>query len=148
MNKKIIFILAIIFIITFILFWKFKMPTNDGKFNTEFKVYELPNIKMLSPESNLIFLDDIDGTGKVELKVKEGFEYSFNKAGEHTIKVLELTYDYIMISVEGLAPTKNTGGFSLIEKYDKIKIEKNTGVCLNIQATDLYDGSVYFFYVN
>ena len=43
---------------------------------------------------------------------------------------------------------KKADGFSLITKYDKIKILKNTGVCLNVQATDLYDGSVYFFYVN
>ena len=56
--------------------------------------------------------------------------------------------DYITISIDGLAPTKEIGGFSLIDKYDKVTIKKNTGICLNVQATDLTNGSVYFFYVN
>ena len=54
---------------------------------------------------------------------------------------------YITISINGLAPTKESGGFSLIDKYDKVTIKKNTGICLNVQATDLANGSVYFFYV-
>lgn len=56
-----------------------------------------------------------------------------------------LTDDYITIYIDGLAPSKETGGFSLIDKYDKITIKKNTGVSLNVQATDLHDGAVYFF---
>lgn len=112
-----------------------------------FKSYSLSNINITNSNANLIFLDDIDVTGQEELNVSLGSTYSFKKYGNHTIKVLELNDDYITISIDGLAPTKEKGGFSLIDKYDKVTIKKNTGICLNVQATDLANGSVYFFYV-
>ena len=152
MNKKIIISFVIIIIIILLFLGMYKVitnkPNNDGNLDSEFETYSLTtDIKTLNPESNLLFLDDLDGSGQVELKAKNGFKYSFNKAGVHTIEVLELTDDYITLGIEGLAPTKKSGGFSLTEKYDKVTIEKNTGICLNVQATDLYDGAVYFFYI-
>ena len=164
MNKKLILIFAIIIAIICIIFGIYKLlnnkESNETPLNTVnqkaetvesnngFKAFSLNNINISDNNANLIFLDNLDGKGQEELKASVGFSYSFNKYGEHTIKVLELTNDYITISISGLAPSKDSGGFSLVEKYDKITIQKNTGICLNVQATDLIDGSVYFFYVN
>ena len=159
-NKTIVIILALIFITMIIfginkLFNKKEQKENTSKptietitSDNDFKVYSLSNINITNPNANLIFLDNINGTGQKELSVSIGSTYSFEKYGDHTIKVLELNDDYITISINGLAPIKETGGFSLIDKYDKVTIKKNTGICLNVQATDLKNGSVYFFYVN
>ena len=165
MYKKPILIFATIIVIIFIIFCIYKLLNNKESNETQlnnvnnkvetitsnngFMTYSLNNIKISDTNANLIFLDDLDGKDQDELKASVGFSYSFNKFGEHTIKVLELTNDYITISIDsGLAPTKESGGFSLIDKYDKVTIQKNTGICLNVQATDLIDGSVFFFYVN
>lgn len=165
MYKKLIFIFAIIIVFIFIVFGIYKLLNNKERnetplnsvnnkvetvtSNNGFKAYSLNNINISDANANLIFLDDLDGKGQDELNASVGFSYSFNKFGEHTIKVLELTNDYITISIDSrLAPTKENGGFSLVDKYDKVTIQKNTGICLNVQATDLINGSVYFFYVN
>lgn len=160
-SKTIVVIITLIFIVITILginkiFNKEeqKEPISKPKIETipsdnGFKAYSLNNINITNPNANLIFLDNIDGTGQKELSVSIDSTYSFEKHGEnYTIKVLKLNDDYITISIEGLAPTKETGGFSLIEHYNTVTIKKNTGICLNVQATDLYDGSVYFFYIN
>ena len=165
MYKKIILIFVIIIVIVLIILGIYNLPNNKESnktplnnvnnkvetvtSNNGFAAYSLNNINISDANANLIFLDDLDGKGQDELKASVGFSYSFNKHGKHTIKVLELTNDYITISLDhGLAPTKESDGFSLITKYDKVTIQKNTGICLNIQATDLIDGSIYFFYVN
>ena len=159
-NKTIIAILILIFVAIIIfginkLFNKDKQKeiTSEPTIETitsdnGFKAYSLSNITITNPNANLIFLDDIDGTGQEELNVSLGSTYTFKKYGDHTIKVLELNDDFITISIKGLAPTKESGGFSLTDKYDKVTIKKNTGICLNVKATDLANGSVYFFYVN
>lgn len=159
-NKTIVGILTLIFIVIIFLGIKqlynkkdSKEPISKPKIKTVlsdngFRTYSLSNINISNPNANLIFIDDIDGTGQEELNVNLGSTFSFEKEGEHTIKVLELNDDYITISIKGLAPTKESGGFSLNDKYDKVTIKKNTGICLNVQATDLINGSVYFFYVN
>lgn len=159
-NKAIVVILTLIFIVIIIVGINqlhnkkdSKEPISKPKIETVpsdngFRAYSLSNINITNPNANLIFLDDIDGKGQEELNVSVGSTYSFEKYGKNTIKVLELNDDYITISIDGLAPTKETGGFSLIDKYDKVTIKKNTGICLNVQATDLINGSVYFFYVN
>ena len=158
-NKTIIIILALVFVAIIILginklFNKEKQkeptskPTIETTGNNGFKAYPLSDITITNPNANLIFLDDIDGTGQEELNVSLGSTYSFKKYGDHTIKVLELNDDFITISIKGLAPTKESGGFSLTDKYDKVTIKKNTGICLNVKATDLTNGAVYFFYVN
>ena len=36
----------------------------------------------------------------------------------------------------------------MTKKYKNVTIKKNTGLQLNIQATDLYKGYIYFFYVS
>ena len=158
-NKAIVVILTLIFIVIIIVGINqlhnkkdSKEPISKPKIETVpsdngFISYSLSNINITNSNANLIFLDDIDGTGQEELNVSLGSTYSFKKYGNHTIKVLELNDDYITISIDGLTPTKETGGFSLIDKYDKVTIKKNTGICLNVQATDLANGSVYFFYV-
>ena len=165
MYKKLILIFAIIIAIIFIIFGIYKLlnnkesnetPSNNVNNKVEtvasnngFSAYSLNNINISDANANLIFLDDLDGKGQDELKASVGFSYSFNKFGEHTIKVLELTNDYITISIDSrLAPSKESGGFSLVDNYDKVTIQKNTGIRLNVQVTDLIDGSVYFFYVN
>ena len=116
--------------------------------DTGFKTFTANSINITNPNANFIFLNDLNGTSQDELTVTEGYIYSFKKFGEHKIEILELTDDYMTISIKGLAPTKETGGFSLIGDYDKVTIEKNTGICLNVQATDIPNGSVYLFYVN
>ena len=159
-NKTIVVILTLIFIVIMIFGIKQLYNKDDSKepiskptietitSDNGFKAYSISNINVTNPNANLIFLDNIDGAGQEELNVSLGSTYSFEKYGKNTIKVLELNDDYITISIDGLAPTKETGGFSLIDKYDKVTIKKNTGICLNVQATDLINGSVYFFYVN
>ena len=52
------------------------IPSDNG-----FKTYSLKNINMANPNANLIFLDNIDGTGKEELNVSLGSTYSFEKYG-------------------------------------------------------------------
>lgn len=161
MNKKIAIIIVTIIVIILIIFWIAKIFNSNEKelpkvynkletveSDTEFAAYSLNNINISNSNANLIFLNNINGKDQEELIVNEGSTYSFNKHGTHTIEVLELTDDYITISINGLAPRKKTGGFSLIDNYDKITIKRNTGICLNVQATDLLDGAVYFFYVN
>lgn len=160
MNKKYIIIPIIIIVIILIIVGMIKIFNSDKEIeekitkvetvesDNEFKAYSLNNVNISNPSANLIFLDDVDGTGQDELNVKIGDVYSFNKYGEHSIEVLELTDEYMTISINGLAPTKKTGGFSLIDHYDEVTIKRNTGICLNVQATDLPDGSVYFFFVN
>ena len=159
-NKTIVVILILIFIAIIIIAINKLYNKKDSKESTPkptietitsdngFKTYSLNNINITNPNANLIFLDNLDGTGQNELSVSIGSTYSFEKYGDHTIKVLELNNDYITISINGLAPTKESGGFSLIEHYNTVTIKKNTGICLNVQATDLSNGSVYFFYVN
>ena len=36
----------------------------------------------------------------------------------------------------------------MLESYDKVIIKNNTGKSLNAKVMDVYDVSVYFFYVN
>ena len=160
MNKKRVIIVITIIVILLIILGIIKIFNKNEKKNDEtnkietvisdngFEAYSISNIHITNSNANLIFLDDIDGKGQDELIVREGDIYTFNKYGERKIQVLELTDDYITISIDGLAPTKESGGHSLIDKYDKVTIKKNTGICLNVQATDLLNGSVYLFYVN
>lgn len=154
-NIRIITSIAIIFIFVFGIFYSIRIFNSNNKLNKtnlfnneEFEIYSLNNITINDSNANLIFLDDLNSLEQKELSVKVGDAYTFNKYGDHTIKVLELTNEFIIISIEGLAPTKKTGGFSLNEEYNKVKILKNTGICLNVQGTDFYDGDVYLFYIN
>ena len=148
MNKKYFIIISSIIVVTLIIIATSKIlnKNEEIELNNEFKYYSINDIDITSSNCNLIFLDELDGTGKEELKVKVGDVYSFNKYSEHTITVLKITNDYIKISIKGLAPSKLNGGFSLNQEYENVIIKKGTGICLNIQATDLIDGSVYFFF--
>lgn len=115
-SKYFIIIATVIITITvgFILTFNHYKKTNTIKpdtYNSEFEIYSLNDINISNSNTNLIFLDDLDGTQQEELIVKTGDSYSFNKFGEHTIKVLELTDNFITISIDGLAPTKKSGRF-------------------------------------
>ena len=149
MNKKYFVIIGIIIVVIIIIVFTYQILNKEEKIelNDEFKYYSINDINITSSNCNFIFLDELDGLGKEELKVKVGDVYSFNKYGKHTIKVLKLTDDYITLSIKGLAPSKLAGGFSLFQDYEEVTINKGSGICLNVQATDLIDGSVYFFFV-
>lgn len=115
--------------------------------DNEFRVYSLDKSKIKDTKANLIFMKDIDGSGQEERVVKKGDKYSFKIHGnDYEVEILKITDEYMTISIEGLAPTKQNGSFSLIKDYDKITIKRNTGVSLNAQATDLIDGEVYIYY--
>ena len=162
MNKKLVVILLLVIIfIALVGFIIFKMVSTPEKKSTPekqietvdsdngFIAYSLSNITVSDPKANLIFIDELGEEGQQEFKTNLGYLYNFNKYGEHTIKVLELTEDYITLSLsKGLAPTKDVGGFSMTESYDKVTIKKNTGICLNVQKEDLKDGYIHIFYVN
>lgn len=172
MNKKSILIFSAIILICLTIFSVYKIlnigevpdPTEKTenevkrptvkteKSDNGFTAYSLSNIDITDPSANLIFLKNFDGTDKEELHVNVGSLYYFKNISNESkkIEVLELTDDYMTISIpKGFAPTKESGGFSLVDDYDKITIRKNTGICLNYQITDiLYGNSHYFFYVN
>lgn len=115
--------------------------------DNDFRVYSLDKSKIKDTKANLIFMKDIDGSGQEERIVKKGDKYSFKIHGnDYEVEILKITDEYMTISIEGLAPTKQNGSFSLIKDYDKITIKRNTGVSLNAQATDLIDGEVYIYY--
>ncbi len=155
MNKKnVIIIIVIIIVVALAILGVIKLFSSKTKDSeSDIKVYPLSDINISDSSANLIFAKNIDSTNQQEeLHVSEGFEYIFNSAGsQHSVKVVELTDDYITLSLnskEGLAPTMNSGGFGLIDRYDELTIKKNTGIHLNVQVTDNFDGGVYFFYVS
>lgn len=116
-NKYFIIVATVVIIIVVGFIFIFNKDKEQDIYNNEFEIYSLKDINISNSNANLIFLDELDGTPQEELIVKTGDSYSFNKFGEHTIKVLKLTDDFITISIDGLAPTKKNGRF---QSYYKI----------------------------
>ena len=112
-----------------------------------FLIYSTDYVEYNEKKNNVVIWYGKDGTVKTEHKVKKGSKKNINKFGFHDVKVEDITDNSITISMEGLAPTKKNGTFDMLKKYTSVTINKNTGIRLNVQATDLYDGYVYFFYV-
>ena len=149
MNKKALVVISVIVAIViatvvFLITRKDTQPVNG----TEFKIYSIDKIQLKDSSANLILLDSLNGGEQTELHLKENDTYTISEDLK-PIKVLKLTNDYITISIAGLglAPTKQDGTISLLDSYKEITINKNTGVHLNVQATDTSEGFYVFYNV-
>ena len=112
-----------------------------------FQIFSTDYVKVDNKNTNIVIWYGKKGDIKTEHSVKKDSVVTINKFGFHDVKVKKITDNNITISMSGLAPTKKNGTFSMTDKYDNITIDKNTGIKLNIQATDLYEGFVYLFYI-
>lgn len=151
-NKKVLFLVIISIIIigigVFLIFYDSDEKVQKLSVDDKYLLYELKNMKdKKKKDNNVVIWYEETGTIREEHKVKEGSTLKINKFGTHNIKITKVTKDKITISLEGLAPSKKDGTFSLTDKYENVVINKEQGLQLNVQATDLYQGYIYFFYV-
>ena len=150
-NKKIIVlvIFSILIIVSGILLTFLNGKESIKKLGSKnnYLVYKLENAKKEKKSNNIIVWYNDDGTIKEEFKGKNGTTLKINKFGLHNVTIKKISNDSITISLDGLAPTKKNGTFSLTDKYEDIIVNKNEGLKLNVQATDLYKGYIYFFYM-
>lgn len=112
----------------------------------EFKLYSVESTYTESENINLIMHGNYVEN---EMKAAEGDFFTMNTGVSiHEFTVKEVTADHITLAIEGLAPEKVDGTFSLLDTYDTITIKKNTGVRLFEQATDVTgDTGIYLYYV-
>ena len=152
-KKKISIILIIISIIIIIigiicLIHNSKLDTTK-KIGTEngFQVFSTDYVRVNKKKTNIVIWYGKDGKVKTEHIVKKGTKLRINQFGFHYVTIEDITKDKVTISMEELAPTKKNGTFNMTKKYNNVVVKKNTGIQLNVQATDLYQGYVYFFYI-
>ena len=150
-NKKVLFLVILSVIVIGIglvlIFCNTKESVEKIDSNSKYLEYELKHMKKTKETNNVVIWYEETGTIREEYKVKEGSTLKINKFGTHNIKIKKVTKDKITISLEGLAPSKKDGTFSLTDKYENVVIDKEKVLQLNVQATDLYQGYIYFFYV-
>lgn len=151
--KKIryMFILSILIIICGVILIFTQTKVNSlSKLGSDdnYMLFKINNIKKKKKDANILVRYDDEGKIVDEFKIKQKDTVNAFKMGNHKIKIVKITNDYVTISLDDLAPTKKDGTFSLTKKYKNVVIKKNTGLQLNIQATDLYKGYIYFFYVS
>lgn len=150
-NKKLIFLIVFSIIIisigTILFFCNREEHVEKVSSNNKYTLYELKNMKKEKKKNNVVIWFEETGKIREEYNVKKGTVISISKFGVHNIKITNINNKSFTISVDDLAPTKKDGSFSLTAKYNSIVIKKNTGLQLNVQATDLYQGYIYLFYV-
>lgn len=150
-NKKWLILIIISIIIIgvgiFLLLYNGDERVEKVSSNNKYTLYELKNMKKKQEKNNVIIWFEETGKIREEYNVKKGINIRINKFGVHNIKITNINNNNLIISVDDLAPTKKDGSFSLTAKYNNIVIKKNTGLQLNVQAIDLYEGYIYLFYV-
>ena len=119
-----------------------KIGTKNG-----FQIFSTDYVKLDKKKTNIVVWYGKDGLVKTEHTVKKGTKLRINQFGFHYVTINNIDNEKVVISMDGLAPTKKDNSFDMTKKYKNITIDKNTGLQLNVQQKDLYEGYVYFFYI-
>lgn len=117
---------------------RFSIKTIES--NSEYMTYTFDYSKTNNSDTNFVIID-VDKDNLDEYNVNAGDEIQ-------NLKILEKTDEYIRINVmESKSPQFKTGGINLSDIFDDVKIYKNTGIVLSMQAMDYIGGDVYVFYI-